>query len=114
VSDVLFDTGKADLKPGAREKLARISGILGAHPGLALSVEGHTDSVGSAEFNQQLSERRAESVRGYLVAQQIAPASVAAIGLGEEHPVASNDTASGRQQNRRVEIIVSGEPIGTR
>jgi outer membrane protein OmpA-like peptidoglycan-associated protein len=114
VSDVLFDTGKADLKPGAREKLARISGILGSHPGLALSVEGHTDSVGSAEFNQQLSERRAESVRGYLVGQQIAPASVAAIGLGEDHPVASNDTASGRQQNRRVEIIVSGEPIGTR
>ena len=113
LSDVLFDTDSANLKPGAREKLARVSGILAAHPGLKLEVEGHTDSVGTEEYNQRLSERRAESVRSYLVAQRIDPASVVTLGLGETTPVASNDTAAGRQQNRRVEIIVSGEPIGT-
>ncbi len=112
LSDVLFDTGSASLKPGAREKLAKIAGILLAHPGLNLEVEGHTDSVGAASYNQQLSEARAHSVQDYLVRQGIPPATVATSGLGESQPVASNGTAAGRQQNRRVEIIVSGEPIG--
>jgi outer membrane protein OmpA-like peptidoglycan-associated protein len=113
LSDVLFDTGSANLKPGAREKLARVSGILSSHPGLKLEVEGHTDSVGTEEYNQQLSERRAEAVRSYLVQQRIDPGSVVTLGHGESQPVASNETAAGRQQNRRVEIIVSGEAIGT-
>lgn len=113
LSDVLFDTGKADLKPGTREKLAKVAGILLSHPGLKLQVEGHTDSVGSAEYNQRLSENRAESVRAYLVQQGIAPGAVGTAGFGKTRPVASNDTVEGRQQNRRVELIVSGESIGT-
>ena len=113
LSDVLFDTASANLKPGAREKLARVSGILGSHPGLRLEVEGHTDSVGTNEYNQGLSERRAESVRAYLVDQRIAPAAIVTLGVGEDRPVATNDTAAGRQQNRRVEIIVSGDAIGS-
>lgn len=114
LSDVLFDTARHELKPGAREKLARVSGILSAHPGLKLEVEGHADSRGSTEYNQNLSERRAESVRNYLVSQNIAPAMVTSIGFGENKPVATNDTPAGQQQNRRVELIVSGEIIGTR
>jgi outer membrane protein OmpA-like peptidoglycan-associated protein len=113
LSDVLFDTASSNLKPGAREKLARVSGILVSHPGLRLEIEGHTDSVGSDDYNQQLSGRRAESVRVYLVDQRIPSASVGASGLGEGHPVATNDTPAGRQQNRRVEMIVSGDIIGT-
>lgn len=113
MSDVLFDTGKHDLKPGAREKLAKISGIVLAHPGLALEVEGHTDSVGSDEYNMNLSERRANAVRDYLVQQGVNPSTIQARGLGESSPMASNDNAAGRQQNRRVELIVSGEIIGT-
>ena len=113
MSDVVFDTGKSTLKPGAREKLAKISGILVAHPGLKLEVEGHTDSVGSAESNQTLSENRANAVRDYLVAQGVSSATITAHGFGEERPVASNDTDSGRQLNRRVELVVSGEAIGT-
>jgi outer membrane protein OmpA-like peptidoglycan-associated protein len=114
LSDVLFDTGRADLKPGAREKLARISGILALHKGLRLEVEGHTDDVGTEDSNQRLSERRGESVRAYLVQQGIVSTTVGTIGLGETKPVATNGTAAGRQQNRRVELIVSGESIGTR
>src|SRR5688572_10265752 len=113
LSDVLFDTARHELKPGAREKLARVSGILSAHPGLKMEIEGHTDSVGTDEYNLRLSERRAESVRSYLVSQNIAPAMVTSIGFGESKPVATNDTAAGRQQNRRVELIVSGGIIGT-
>jgi outer membrane protein OmpA-like peptidoglycan-associated protein len=113
LSDVLFDTGRAELKPGAREKLSRISGILALHPGLRLEVEGHTDNVGSDDSNQRLSERRGESVRAYLVQQGIASTAVGTIGLGETKPVATNGTVAGRQQNRRVELIVSGESIGT-
>jgi len=111
MSDVLFATGKADLKPGAREKLAKISGIVLAHPGLKLEVEGHTDSVGSDSMNQTLSERRAESVRSYLVSQGIRRESITARGFGESRPVADNNNAAGRQANRRVELVVSGEPI---
>ena len=113
VSDVLFDTGKYTLQPGAREKLAKISGIILSHPGLKLDVEGHTDSVGSEEYNQQLSENRAGAVRDYLLQQGISINNLTARGLGETTPVASNDTAAGRQRNRRVELIVSGDVIGT-
>jgi outer membrane protein OmpA-like peptidoglycan-associated protein len=114
LSDVLFDTASSSLKPGAREKLARVSGILVSHDGLQLAVEGHTDSIGTDAYNQGLSERRAESVRSYLVDQKFAADSVGATGLGEGQPVATNDTASGRQQNRRVELVVSGDIIGRR
>jgi outer membrane protein OmpA-like peptidoglycan-associated protein len=113
MSDVLFDTGSYTLKPGAREKLAKISGILLAHPGLTLQIEGHTDSVGSDEYNQQLSERRAGSVQDFLVQQGVAAASVSAIGFGKTEPVASNDTSEGRQLNRRVELVVNGADIGS-
>jgi outer membrane protein OmpA-like peptidoglycan-associated protein len=112
LSDVLFDTAKATLKPGAREKLSKISGILLSHPGLEVAVEGHADSRGTESYNQQLSEARAGSVRDYLVREGIAPGTVATSGFGESQPVATNDTAAGRQQNRRVELIVSGAPIG--
>ena len=112
VSDVLFDTGSATLKPGAREKLARVAGILASHPDLKIEIEGHTDSVGGDDYNQHLSERRAESVRAYLVQQKIPSSAVGAEGFGESRPVASNTTPAGRQQNRRVELVVSGESIG--
>jgi outer membrane protein OmpA-like peptidoglycan-associated protein len=112
LSDVLFDTGSANLKPGAREKLARVAGILASHPDLHLQIEGHTDSVGGEDYNQQLSERRADAVRSYLVQQKVPSAAVATAGFGENRPVATNGTAAGRQQNRRVEIVVSGESIG--
>ena len=114
MGDVLFDTGKFDLRPLAREKLARLSGIVLAHAGLNLDVEGHTDSVGSDEFNQRLSEQRAQSVRKYLLEQGLPETSVTAVGFGKTTPVADNSTVAGRQQNRRVEIIVSGEVIGAR
>jgi len=112
LSDVLFDTGSAALKPGAREKLARVAGILSAHPDLHIEIEGHTDSVGGDEYNQRLSERRAEAVKAYLLEQRIQPSAVDTEGFGESRPVATNDTAAGRQQNRRVELVVSGESIG--
>ena len=112
LSDVLFDFNKADLKPGAREKLAKISGIVLGHPGLKLSVEGHTDNVGTDDYNLRLSERRAASVQSYLVGQGISQGIVTMAGFGEAQPVATNGTAEGRQQNRRVELVVSGAPIG--
>jgi outer membrane protein OmpA-like peptidoglycan-associated protein len=114
MSDVLFDTAKYTLRPAAREKLARVSGIVLAHPGLRLEIEGHTDSVGSDEYNQHLSEQRANAVREYLVTQGVQAANVTSKGLGETMPVASNDNAAGRQRNRRVELIVSGDVIGTK
>jgi outer membrane protein OmpA-like peptidoglycan-associated protein len=113
LSDVLFDTGSATLKPGTREKLARVAGLLLSQPGLKLQIEGHTDSVGDTDYNQRLSENRADSVRTYLVAQGIAAAAVGTTGFGESQPVASNDTPAGRQQNRRVELVVAGDAIGT-
>jgi outer membrane protein OmpA-like peptidoglycan-associated protein len=113
LSDVLFDTGQATLLPGAREKLAKISGIVLAYPDLRLAIEGNTDSVGSEAMNQRLSEQRAGSVRDYLANQNIPAASMTSQGFGKTQPVASNDTAEGRQQNRRVELVVSGEVIGT-
>ncbi len=112
MSDVLFDTAKYSLRPGAREKLARVAGIISGHPGLRLEVEGHTDSVGGDDYNQQLSEHRATSVRDYLTQAGIPGNSVTAKGFGKTQPVASNGTTTGRQQNRRVELVVSGEIIG--
>ena len=113
MSDVLFDTGQYSLKPGAREKLAKVAGILISYPGLNIAVDGYTDNVGGDEMNQKLSENRAGSVRDYLVAQGVATNSVGATGFGNTLPVASNDNASGRQENRRVELVVSGELIGS-
>jgi outer membrane protein OmpA-like peptidoglycan-associated protein len=112
MSDVLFDTGKFSLKPGAREKLAKVAGILLAYPGLNIEVGGYTDNVGGDEMNQKLSDNRAGSVRDYLVQQGVTSGSVTSKGFGETLPVASNDNSAGRQQNRRVELVVSGEAIG--
>jgi outer membrane protein OmpA-like peptidoglycan-associated protein len=114
MSGVLFETGKADLRPAAREKLAKISGIVLAHPDLKLEVEGHTDSVGGDSFNQTLSERRAQGARDYLVSQGVSADSIVSRGFGSTKPVGSNDTAEGRQSNRRVELIVSGDSIRSR
>jgi outer membrane protein OmpA-like peptidoglycan-associated protein len=112
MSDVLFDTGKYSLKPGAREKLAKVAGILIAYPGLNIEVGGYTDNVGSDDMNQTLSENRAGAVRNYLVEQGVTTNSVSAKGYGNTLPVASNDNAAGRQENRRVELVVSGDAIG--
>jgi outer membrane protein OmpA-like peptidoglycan-associated protein len=114
MSDVLFDSGKFTLRPLAREKLAKISGIVLAYPTLNLAVEGNTDSVGTEAFNQELSEKRAEAVRDYLIQQGVPESSTTATGFGKTRPIASNDTSEGRQQNRRVELVVSGEVIGTK
>jgi outer membrane protein OmpA-like peptidoglycan-associated protein len=113
MADVLFDTGKYELRPEAREKLAKLSGILSTHQDLELDVEGHTDNTGSVQTNQTLSEQRAQSVAQYLVQQGVPGKNVKAMGLADSHPVADNSTTEGRQKNRRVEIIVSGEAIGT-
>jgi outer membrane protein OmpA-like peptidoglycan-associated protein len=113
MSDVLFDTGQYTLKPGAREKLAKISGIILAHPGLTITVEGHTDSVGGDGYNMKLSENRANAVRTYLVSQGLNSGIVTAQGFGKTRPVADNSNAAGRQQNRRVEMVVAGDVLGT-
>ncbi len=114
MSDVLFDSGKYTLRPLAREKLAKISGIVLGYPSLKLAVEGNTDSVGTELFNQDLSEKRAEGIRIYLTQQGVPESSTTATGFGKIRPIASNDTSEGRQQNRCVELIVSGEVIGTK
>jgi outer membrane protein OmpA-like peptidoglycan-associated protein len=113
MSDVLFDTGKYSLKPGAREKLAKVAGILLAYPGLNIEVGGYTDNVGGDSMNQTLSENRAGSVRDYLVQQGVSTNSVSSRGFGNTRPVASNGNSAGRQQNRRVELLVSGDAIGS-
>jgi len=112
MSDVLFDTGSYTLKPATREKLAKISGIVLAHPGLTLQIEGHTDSVGTDDFNQRLSEQRAGSVLDFLAGQGVPGSVMTSRGFGKTQPVASNDTVDGRQKNRRVELVVNGEAIG--
>jgi outer membrane protein OmpA-like peptidoglycan-associated protein len=112
LSDVLFDFNKYSLKPEAREKLAKISGILLAYPDLKVQVEGYTDNIGSDEYNQNLSEKRADSVRDYLVSQNVPETNVTAEGYGKSNPIADNSTSSGRAQNRRVELVVSGASIG--
>jgi outer membrane protein OmpA-like peptidoglycan-associated protein len=114
MADVLFDTGKYDVRQTTREALARLSGIVLAHPGLKLEVEGHTDSTGGDELNQTLSEQRADAVRAYLIQQGLSTDSITAKGFGKTLPVADNSTPAGRQKNRRVELIVSGEVIGVR
>jgi outer membrane protein OmpA-like peptidoglycan-associated protein len=114
MSDVLFDSGRYTLRPLAREKLAKISGIVLGYPSLKLAVEGNTDSVGTEVFNQHLSEQRAEGVRTYLTQQGVPESSTTSTGFGKTRPIASNDTSEGRQQNRRVELVVSGEVIGTK
>ena len=114
MGDVLFDAGKSDLRPEGREDLARLAGIVLNYPSLHLTIEGHTDNTGGPETNQSLSEQRAQGVRDFLVKQGLQASSLSAQGLGENSPVADNNTAEGRQQNRRVEIIVSGEVIGTK
>ena len=112
MSDVLFRSGSFELLPGARERLAKVSGIVLAYPSLHVAIEGHTDSVGSDQYNQDLSERRAESVRDYFVQQGIQSSAIEAHGFGKTDPIASNDTPEGRQQNRRVELVLSGDAIG--
>ncbi len=112
LSDVLFDTAKFSLRPEAREKLAKVAGIVSGHPGLRLDVEGHTDNVGGDDYNQTLSEQRGSSVRDYLTQQGMAQGAVSTRGFGKTQPIATNDTAAGRQQNRRVELVISGEIIG--
>jgi outer membrane protein OmpA-like peptidoglycan-associated protein len=113
MSDVLFDTGRYSLKPGAREKLAKVAGILLAYPSLNIEVGGYTDNVGGDDMNQKLSENRANSVRDYLVQQGVGSNSVSSKGFGNTLPVASNDNSAGRQENRRVELVVSGDAIGS-
>jgi len=110
--DVLFDTGKADLKPSARERLAKVAGILIAYPDIRVEIDGYTDSTGSLEFNERLSQQRAEAVRSYLSSQGVNYSSITTQGFGPSQPIASNDTPAGRQQNRRVELVVSGSSIG--
>ena len=112
MSDVLFKTGSFELLPGARERLAKVSGILLAYPTLHVQIEGHTDSVGTDDYNQQLSEKRAGAVRDYFVQQGISADSIESRGFGKTQPIASNETPEGRQQNRRVELVLSGDAIG--
>lgn len=112
LSDVLFDFNKYSLKPVAREKLAKISGILLAYPDLKVQVEGYTDNIGSDDYNQNLSEKRADSVRDYLVSQSVQETNITAEGYGKSNPIADNSTDRGRAQNRRVELVVSGASIG--
>jgi outer membrane protein OmpA-like peptidoglycan-associated protein len=111
MSGMLFQTGKATLVPGAREKLAKIAGILSTHKGLMVEADGFTDSTGSAEFNLRLSGQRAENARDYLVSQGVAADAISFKGFGLENPVASNGTTAGRQENRRVELVVTGVGI---
>ena len=113
MSDVLFGTGEYTLTSGAKEKLAKVAGILSMYPSLNIAVGGYTDNVGTDEMNQKLSENRAGAVRDYLVRQGVAANSVTAEGFGNAQPVASNDNPSGRQENRRVELVVSGAAIGS-
>jgi outer membrane protein OmpA-like peptidoglycan-associated protein len=113
VGDVLFETGRYQLRPAAREKLARFSGIVLAHPGLTIQAEGFTDSTGTDEINERLSQQRATAVGDYLITQGVTSDRIATRGYGPRFPAASNDTREGRQQNRRVELVVSGEVIGT-
>lgn len=114
MADVLFDFGKYNLKTDTQIKLAKLAGIIQAHPGLRLAIEGHTDNIGGDEANMKLSQQRADCVLDFLVQQGLGRDGVTAVGLGKAEPVADNSTSEGRQQNRRVEIIISGEVIGAK
>jgi len=109
LGDVLFDTAQATLKPGADSTIRRLSEFMDAYPDRRLLIEGHTDSRGSESYNQDLSQQRADAVRAALMAGGVGAERVQARGLGEQYPVASNDTDAGRQENRRVDIIISNE-----
>ena len=110
--DVLFSIGKSDLKEGARERLAKVAGILIAYPDIRVEVDGYTDSTGSLEFNEHLSQERAAAVQNFLVHEGVNSGTITTQGFGPDNPIASNETAAGRQQNRRVELVVSGASIG--
>jgi len=112
MSDVLFDTAKYTLKPGTQVALAKVAGILEAYPGLKVQVEGYTDSVGGDEYNQTLSDNRARAVKDFLVTQGVQPDNISSQGFGKNSPVADNGTSAGRQLNRRVNMVVSGDAIG--
>lgn len=114
MADVLFDFGKYNLKSDAQIKLAKLAGIIQSHPGLRLAIEGYTDNIGGDEANMKLSQQRADSVREFLTQQGLSANAVTSVGLGKAEPVADNSTNEGRQKNRRVEIIVSGEAIGSK
>lgn len=107
LGDVLFETGKADLRGTATANLSKLSGFLAQYPDRSLVIEGHTDSVGSDSYNQVLSQNRADSVKAFLLNQGVAANRITAVGKGESSPVASNDSSSGRQMNRRVEVIIA-------
>jgi outer membrane protein OmpA-like peptidoglycan-associated protein len=109
LGDVLFTSGRADLKPGAADNLGRLVRFLDENPDRNVEIEGHTDNVGSDEYNQGLSQRRADAVRSYLTQNGIGSDRIIASGKGEHQPVADNETEGGRQQNRRVEVII-GKP----
>jgi outer membrane protein OmpA-like peptidoglycan-associated protein len=112
MADVLFETNKYALSQEAQLKLAKLAGIIQAHPGLNLAIEGYTDTTGTPDYNLKLSQQRADAVREFLVSQGLSADTITAKGLGQADPVADNGTAAGRKLNRRVEIIVSGEVIG--
>jgi outer membrane protein OmpA-like peptidoglycan-associated protein len=114
LGDVLFDTGKAGLKAGATSNLNKLAAFLNQYPDRTVVIEGYTDSVGSEDYNQGLSERRADSVKAYLASQGIGATRLSALGRGESDPVAGNESAAGRQQNRRVEVIISNPPAASR
>jgi outer membrane protein OmpA-like peptidoglycan-associated protein len=114
LGDVLFTTGRADLKPGATDNLNKLAAFLDKYPDRSVAIQGYTDSVGSEDSNQRLSERRADSVKSYLTGQGISSMRLSASGKGQRDPVADNDSAAGRQQNRRVEVIISNPPAALR
>ncbi len=105
-NDTLFATGKADLMPGAYAELQRVAGVINSDPGISVIIEGHTDSDGTREYNQVLSERRANAVRTALISYGVDPRRITAYGYGEDRPLVPNDTAYNKQRNRRVEIIM--------
>jgi len=114
LGDVLFDTGKASLKAGATSNLNKLVAFLNEYPDRTVVIEGYTDSIGGEDYNQGLSERRADSVKSYLAGQGIGSIRLSASGKGESDPVAGNDSAAGRQQNRRVEVVISNPPAASR
>ena len=114
LGDVLFTTGKADLKLGATDNLNKLVAFLDKYPDRSIAIHGYTDSIGSEDYNQGLSERRAESVKSYLTGQGIGSSRITASGKGRSDPVADNDSAAGRQQNRRVEVIIGNPPTALR
>jgi len=114
LGDVLFTSGKADLKTGATGNLNKLIAFLNKYPDRTVLIEGYTDSVGSEDYNHGLSERRADSVKSYLIEQGVGSLRLTSLGKGESQPVADNDSATGRQQNRRVEVVISTPKTASR